>query len=257
MARPKGKDAMSNNQEPNKKKGGVNLAKFAKKLEAKNTKPASPSLPAEENTLKPETPIAVASGAKSTLPEEKEIGFTASKKPQKQSDKTKEQEDLSTLKMPSTYLIFCDWTAQPEGFRNPKTQKDFAKKYNVNEDTLSLWKQRPTFWVTVEKRIKSQWRDKTGRVMHSLFKTIVKKGSAKEVLLFFQIVWSLNLRDLVPDAPPAETTFDPAQLAQMTTAMKNAGLAGVTEEHKKLAEMFNSVNDLSITEGEDDYAENN
>lgn len=95
--------------------------------------------------------------------------------------------------------------------------------------SLSL-KQRPTFWVTVGEAYQVAMARQDWSCDALTVQTIVKKGSAKEVLLFFQIVWSLNLRDLVPETPPAETTYDPAQLAQMTMAMKNAGLAGVTEE---------------------------
>lgn len=200
--------------------------------------------------MKPETPIVKAqkrpeTGATALSQDKTKSGKNTPRDARKQADNSEPELDLTGLRKPSTYLLFCDWIAQPEGMRNPISQKEFAKLHKVDEDTLTAWKQRKGFWAVVDKRVKAQWREKTGLAMQALFTTILRKGSAKEVQLFLQYVVGFNPRVILEEETPDVQKYDPVALKELATAMENAGLAGVTEEHKKLAEVFN---DLALTE---------
>jgi hypothetical protein len=247
----------NNSSQP--RKGGVKIGDLKKRLEAKkNPKKATPT---KDALLKPDTPIVKAKKAtveaiKNNVPSSLKDTPPVKGKPRKEAtdvrklaDNSNTELDLDGLHKPSTYLMFCDWIAQPEGMRNPINQKAFAQMYKVDEDTLTKWKQRKGFWAVVDKRVKAQWREKTGLAMQALFTTILRKGSAKEVQLFLQYAVGFNPRIVIEEEVPDLQKYDPASLATMAEAMKNAGLAGVTEEHKKLEQVFN---DLALSDEDED-----
>lgn len=242
------------------KKQGVNISDFKKKLEAK--KANKKATPTKDSLLNPNVPIVRAQKAtKEAKPSSlKEDTDGKTKAPHKaktagiQQENQEPETDLTGLRKPSTYLVFCDWIAQPEGMRNPISQEAFCKAYNVNKNTLTQWKQRKGFWAVVEKRLKAQWREKTGLVIQALFTTVLRKGSAKEAQLFLQYINNFNPRIVIEEEAPDIQKYDPASLKQMATAMRNAGLAGVTAEHKKLEEVFN---DLALSEADEDETYDN
>lgn len=172
----------------------------------------------------------------------------------KAEGRRKEENDLlhnsaQTLKNPSTYILFCDWIATPEMWREPKTQKEFSAKYKVSERTLTEWKQRKNFWVIVNKNIKRQWREKGGNAVQALYMNLLKKGSSQEFLAFMGYVMGYNPRTVEPERPE-RPTYDNGEINQISEAMKNAGLVGASQEHEKLAKLFNS-DDVRITEADD------
>jgi hypothetical protein len=59
---------------------------------------------------------------------------------------------------PEVFEAFSEWMAYPKQARDPKTQVEFSKKYEVNEGTLSDYKKKPEFWKKVENnKLKLQW----------------------------------------------------------------------------------------------------
>lgn len=45
--------------------------------------------------------------------------------------------------------VFADWLARPEELRDPVNQKEFGKKYQVHQSTLTGWKATPEFQAKV------------------------------------------------------------------------------------------------------------
>lgn len=215
-----------------KKKTGVNLSDVMK-----TSKKVAPSLSIKNSLLDKNVPVV----------KTKRLNNSVNKTAKKREPELN-QEMMKGLRNPSLYLLFCDWMAQPDGFRVPATQELFSKMHNVGQNTLTAWKNRDGFWSTVEKRIKSQWREKTGLIIQSVFRKVLKDGSGREAELLLQYIVGFNSKNVQPEAEPIERQFDPAKLAEMTLAMKNAGLAGTTEHHEKLKAMFN---DVALTDEDD------
>ncbi len=84
------------------------------------------------------------------------------------------------------YGEFIRWIATPAPLRKPKTQKELASKLKVDNATLSDWKQRVDFNSQVKRELTKWAREKTPRVVLSLYKKILKTGSAQEVKLWLQ-----------------------------------------------------------------------
>lgn len=234
------------NEKPKRK--GVDLKKFL----ANKAKTIAPT---KESLLNPETPIVKVQKGTKEAKKNNAVGSlketpTSKREGNKLANQTdnKEPVEIRELRKPTTYLLFIDWLAQPEGLRQPASQKAFADKYKVDEDTLTRWKQRPNFWTLHENRVRAQWREKTGLAVNALFANLLRKGSAKEFMAFVQYINLFNPK-IVVENPDDFKEYDPAQLEEMAKAMRNAGLAGVTAEHQKMAEVFN---DLAIEDEDDD-----
>jgi len=87
-------------------------------------------------------------------------------------------------------LEFIKFVALPRVFREREwgfnTDKDFAKKFKVNESTLVEWKKDGTFADSVMETIKMWGKDKTPDVLAGLYKKAAKDGNAAEVKLWIQ-----------------------------------------------------------------------
>ncbi len=118
-----------------------------------------------------------------------------------------------------TYEIYCAWKALPPFFKKPPvargakealpvdeylekagiddpfivelskltTQKAFAEKYGVSEDTLSDWNKTQGVRDSLVE-IRGWSRHLSKNVLFSLYNRAMKDGSAFEVKLFFQLV---------------------------------------------------------------------
>ena len=105
----------------------------------------------------------------------------------KESEKNK---DLEGMGKPQDYLQFVEFMALPSFLREKvfgfKTGGDFGTKYNVSIDTLTDWKKKDGFWDRV-KEARTKWvQEKVSDVLASLYRKIIKDGSASEVKLFLQ-----------------------------------------------------------------------
>ena len=56
-------------------------------------------------------------------------------------------------KKDAEYLLFVKWISLPSELREPRTQKELAVKLNVDEGTLSDWKNRDGFYDLVEREL--------------------------------------------------------------------------------------------------------
>ena len=110
-------------------------------------------------------------------------------KKQKKKDipKNPKIKGLERMKNPHAYLDLIEWIAKPEPLREPRTQGEFAKKYQVGQDTISLMKQRDGFWDEVMKKRKTWGKERTPNVILGLYRKAIKEGNAGEVKLWLQV----------------------------------------------------------------------
>jgi len=86
------------------------------------------------------------------------------------------------------------------------TQKDFAKAYNLNEATLSDWKNRNDLWKVVSKDIQNWGKILTPNVLLALYKRAIKlDGGTKDAELWLKYVEGFGTKK--PELPEPEPTF--------------------------------------------------
>jgi hypothetical protein len=90
------------------------------------------------------------------------------------------------------FYEYCKWASLPTPLREPKTQKEWAKKWGVTEATLSIWKRKQKFWEMVASFRREWAKDKTSDVIYGLFRNASTRGEAAEVKLWLQSIedWS-------------------------------------------------------------------
>lgn len=139
---------------------------------------------------------------------------TPRKTAKKKTDKGK---GTSTVYKQDKYLLFLQWSGMPypdkvkEGVA---TQKDFAAKHGINEDTLTNWKKRkdydPKMFAESQKWARERWAN----VMGGLY-TRALKGYALEVELYlmFAFGWTRDAAKEQATKPPVseEDIFEMAQ----------------------------------------------
>ena len=218
---------------------GINISDFAnRKIRKVENAPINPE---------PTTPKTSPKAIKPTLQKPKVVKKT--KTPTKQI-KRLETSETPTVHNPAVYSAFIDWMSLPSNERQPSTQRDFAKLYHIDEDTLTNWKKRPGFWGEMQKRMKNSFKEKLPLATQALFMRLLKTGNAKEFMAFIQYVAGYNPKLVIEDETPAARRYDPAVMGQFTNAMKNVGFNNLQIENEKLAEAFRAMG--GTTEDEDE-----
>lgn len=69
-------------------------------------------------------------------------------------------------------LEFLEWLALPKRLRQPKTQKAFAKKIGVHQDTLTDWKRLPNFLD----RVVSRSRDLVRQAIPDVLDAVIQQA---------------------------------------------------------------------------------
>jgi len=105
---------------------------------------------------------------------------------QTQITKTRKTRTKKALVKPEVFEEFVLWMSTFEGAREPRTQEEFCKKFLVNKNTLSAWKQRDDFWNKVEQEWKKWGREKTTNIMQKLYTKIMQEGESSNFKLWFQ-----------------------------------------------------------------------
>ena len=89
----------------------------------------------------------------------------------------------------NVYQKFCEWFFAPVSERNGiSTQGEFAKQNGVNINTITKWKKRDDFKGIIKSKRKSWGQERTGNVVASLYKRILKYGQAYDVELWLALI---------------------------------------------------------------------
>lgn len=81
--------------------------------------------------------------------------------------------------------LFIQWLSQPEKSRNPKTQGDFSKAFDVSEITLSKWAHDNEVLSEVIARRKRDFIKRGSNVLEALYKK-AQMGDPVAIKLYFQ-----------------------------------------------------------------------
>lgn len=111
-----------------------------------------------------------------------------------------------------------NWIAQPATDRDPKTQKELAKKLEIDESTIIDWKKIDGFWEEV-KKIRLLWvKDKVSSVLLGLYGKALG-GGAQEVKLFLQYAG-----EFVEEIKIKQTEeYSPETVKKVMDTLKNEG----------------------------------
>lgn len=100
----------------------------------------------------------------------------------------KPKNDIENLKKPDVYLDFIRFIATPDNFRDIQTQGEFAKKFNVEQPTLTNWKKRDGFWDRVRDERKEIMKDKmVNKVIMAVYRKALRDGTSKEAKLLLEL----------------------------------------------------------------------
>lgn len=138
------------------------------------------------------------------------------KKAPKKTSKLDLVSDLNGLKHPQKYLEFITFMAIPDVLREEllevKTHGDFAKKYRVNEDTLTAWKKRAGFWEDVITVRKDFFRARTANVILALETKSLDpnkvQGQDVRILLTYTGEYSEKVENEHKITPELQTALD-------------------------------------------------
>jgi hypothetical protein len=90
---------------------------------------------------------------------------------------------IPPVKLVAEFFEFASWAATPRQCREIKTQKEFAKKIGVSEDTLTDWKEHPQFDELVSRGWNAWAHDRIPDAIGSLYKKVM----AKDVETFLRL----------------------------------------------------------------------
>ncbi len=86
------------------------------------------------------------------------------------------------------FVEFARWCATASWLRDPKTQKDFAERFGVSQDSLTDWKRHPAFTAFVWQFLRERMEEQIPDAVQGLFdKLAIGKGTASDLQLLIRI----------------------------------------------------------------------
>ena len=86
------------------------------------------------------------------------------------------------------FIEFTKWCATPSSSREVKTQKEFAERIGVSQDTLSDWKKHPSFRTFVWQFLCDRMQEQIPDAIQGFYEKIASgNGSASDVRLFLRL----------------------------------------------------------------------
>ena len=139
---------------------------------------------------------------------------------------SKNRERLKTAE----YLAFIEFMGTPVFERDLKTQGDFAKRYKVNQATLSGWKKRDGFWNKVEKVRRTYGRERTSNLLGAFYAKMLKssKPFGKDFMVWLQYIEKFSPKTRYEDETPRDIPQEDRD--RIRRALINAGLRDMVKE---------------------------
>ena len=129
--------------------------------------------------------------------------------------------DAQRVQNPLKLRAFIEWLVLPGAMRRPKTQKDFATKIGVNQDTLTDWKKLDGFWKEVQEEQQYHFKTQTSEVLYGLTKK-AKEGNPAAVKLYLQYFCGFSEKQTVREESNRELNDD--QKKEIQASLKRWGL---------------------------------
>lgn len=86
------------------------------------------------------------------------------------------------------FVEFAKWCATPSWLRADKTQKEFAERIGVSQDTLGDWKKHSNFWPLVWRSVRDRMQEQIPDVIEGLYTKIASgKGGASDLQCFLRL----------------------------------------------------------------------
>jgi hypothetical protein len=86
------------------------------------------------------------------------------------------------------FIEFSRWCATPSWSRQEKTQKEFAERIGVSQDTLGDWKKHPNFWPLTWQLVRERMQEQIPDVIDGLYGKLTSgKGGTGDVQLFLRL----------------------------------------------------------------------
>lgn len=98
-----------------------------------------------------------------------------------------------SIKLMREFTEFVQFCATPRVLREIKTQREFAKKFGVSEDTLTDWKRTPGFLDMVRQLILKREQEGLSDVIEALHRK-AKSGDPGAIRLWLQYVGELQTK---------------------------------------------------------------
>jgi len=110
---------------------------------------------------------------------------------------------FTTEKREDAYLAYIKWAASPESIREPKTEKEFERRWKLPANTAQTsFKTRPDFY---EKKMKYFWEwvfDKFPDVIHAVYRRAIQNSTA-DAKIFAELVGKrMEVNAPKPQMPP-------------------------------------------------------
>jgi hypothetical protein len=133
--------------------------------------------------------------AKQAKSDKKPLSTRKKQKPEKKKPEEKfftQTKEEREVREKSAYADFIHWSIltddERKAAKEPKTQKGFAIKWQINEDTITNWKKREDYEERRGREFKHKLALEEPKIMESLVKRIHKYGQAMDVELWYALV---------------------------------------------------------------------
>lgn len=117
-------------------------------------------------------------------------------------------ENAREVRKKEAYVAFIRWDistkAERKANKDPKTQKEFAAKWDIAEDTIVDWKARADFQKLRGEMFKKKLAAEVPEVMADMRKRIKKIGKADEVELWLAYAEGWDKKRVLEIKPPVE-----------------------------------------------------
>lgn len=119
-----------------------------------------------------------------------------------------ERPEERDVRLKEAYIAFIRWSiltaAEKKAEKEPKTQRDFATKWSIHENTIVDWKARADFETLREDIFRKKLANEVPEVMGDLRKRIKKYGMGMDVELWLAYSKGWDRKKVLEINPPLD-----------------------------------------------------